>query len=150
VKLNARLIHHARYVRSATVAAFGALPQLTADQPGPRPGRTHLVVSTSIVQTLSHHIPPSAVGATVTVTLSPIEEGSEVLRLRLLHPADALNMDPTASYAAWLAESEESGYLNLSKDLDKLIRQVEDGVCQESWTDPRLLIMQPALRSGTR
>jgi hypothetical protein len=83
-----------------------------------------LVLCATVTDTLSHEIRPDVVGATVTLTMSPAQEGSEVMRVTNLPvAADDIGLNPSGTFAPWLAETDETAYVAIDS-LGLLVKQV--------------------------
>jgi hypothetical protein len=83
-----------------------------------------LVVAATVMGDVSHNVPVEAVGCTVTVTLQPANDGSEVLRYsNLPSPIATVAIEPEGQFDVWVGETEDTAYIEISR-LDVLVTQV--------------------------
>lgn len=83
-----------------------------------------LLVCPMVIKDISHNVPVEAVGCTVTVSLQPALDGSEVLRYtNLPTPLDQVAIDTIGQFDVWVGETEDTAYIEVSH-LDLLVTQV--------------------------
>ena len=83
-----------------------------------------LLVCPMVIKDISHNVPVEAVGCTVTVSLQPALDGSEVLRYtHLPTPLDQVAIDTIGQFDVWVGETEDTAYIEVSH-LDLLVTQV--------------------------